>query len=401
MAPCIFATVVDNIELQYKKQVNIDKQNEHLRNSFENMKLTNFDKMFLYANQDLKHWVLYVVDVNARTINVYDSILPRLSTFSKIQIDKIKFFIKVNVKFLDNKEWEINAHKCNYQKNGCDCGVYMLVFSLFLVDLPFDSCKTIDCVNNARLKIAMDITRGYLEDPRLNHRFSTEDYKKIVDEIDPSHSEKKKTQLIENLIEDGHEETIKNLKQILSQKDNYIQSLLDEINNQLNEIESLKQEKQLKQEKEQEEKLLLEQQPSKNEVVVAGGGEVLEEAAGEVVAASGGEKQVLGAGEEVIEAAGEVVAASGGEKQVLGAGEEVIEAAGEVVAASGGEKQVLLGAAAGGGEVLGAAGEVVAAGGGEKQQEEADEKIAENNNSAVVKDKNKKKKNPKKSKKFN
>jgi hypothetical protein len=313
------------------------------------MKLTNFDKMFLYANQDQKHWVLYVVDVNARTINVYDSILPCLSTFSKIQVDKIKFFIKVNVKFLDNKEWEINAHKCNYQQNGCDCGVYMLVFSLFLVDLPFDSCKYIDCENNARLKIAMDITRGYLEDPRLNHRFSTEDYKKIVDEIDPSRSERKKTQLIENLIEDGHEETIKNLKQLLSQKDNYIQSLLDEIKNQLNEIDSLKQEKQLKQEKEQEEKLLLEQQPSKNEVVVAGGGEVLEAAGKEVVAASGGEKQVLGAGEEVIEAAGEVVAAGGGEKQ---------------------------------------------------QEEEADEKIAENNNSAVVKDKNKKK-NPKKSKKFN
>jgi hypothetical protein len=251
----------------------------------------------------------------------------------------------------------------------------MLVFSLFLVDLPFDSCKNIDCVNNARLKIAMDITRGYLEDPRLNHRFSTEDYKKIVDEIDPSRSERKKTQLIENLIEDGHEETIKNLKQLLSQKDNYIQSLLDEIKNQLNEIDSLKQEKQLwntQQEKEQEEKLLLEQQPTKNEVVVAGGGEVLG-AAGEVVATGGGEKQVLEA------------AAGGG---------EVLGAAGEVVAAGGGEKQVLE-AAAGGGEVLGAAGKVIAAGGGEKQQEEEDEKIA-----AVVKDKSKKK-NPKKSKKFN
>jgi hypothetical protein len=347
MAPCIFATVIDNIQLELKKQVNIDKQNEHLRNSFENMKLTNFDKMFLYANQDLKHWVLYVIDINARTINVYDSIFPYLSKNSKIQIDKIKFFIKVNVKLLDNKEWEIIAHECNYQHNGCDCGVYMLVFSLFLVDLPFDSCKNIDCVNNARLKIAIDITRGYLEDPRLNHRFSTEDYKTIVDEIDPSRSERKKTKLITNLIEDGHEETIKNLKKLLSQKDNYIHSLLDEIKNQLNEIDSLKQEKQLwntQQEKEQEEKLLLEQQPTKNEVIVAGGGEGLG-------------------------AAGEVVA-TGGEKQVLEA-------------------------AAGGGEVLGAAGEVVAAGGGEKQKEEEDEKIA-----AVVKDKNKKK-NSKKSKKFN
>jgi hypothetical protein len=53
----------------------------------------------------------------------------------------------------------------------------MLTFSLFLADFPVDSCANIDCVHLARVKIALDISRGYIEDPRL---FNFHDYDSLT-----------------------------------------------------------------------------------------------------------------------------------------------------------------------------------------------------------------------------
>jgi predicted RNase H-like nuclease (RuvC/YqgF family) len=57
-----------------------------------------------------------------------------------------------------------------------------------LVDLKIESCKNIQFAEYARLKIATDITRGYLEDPRLSNfiGYDTEENPKQLELIDLS-----------------------------------------------------------------------------------------------------------------------------------------------------------------------------------------------------------------------
>jgi hypothetical protein len=138
-------------------------------------------------------------------------------------------FIETNVVYENSSEeiliWETVAHKCNYQKNNCDCGVYMLTFSYFLVDLPFESCQRIDCKYLARLKIATDITRGFLEDPRL---FNFTGYNAIKAETKCINYKELKTIDLTNDDCADETETEKDLKLVLHQKDIYINALINQ-----------------------------------------------------------------------------------------------------------------------------------------------------------------------------
>jgi hypothetical protein len=83
---------------------------------------------------------------------------------------QIRVYIDVNSQSIDgatNIKWNQECVICNFQTNTSDCGVYMLTFGLFLADVQVSECLNINCKELARLKIALDCTRGYIEDPRL------------------------------------------------------------------------------------------------------------------------------------------------------------------------------------------------------------------------------------------
>jgi hypothetical protein len=90
---------------------------------------------------------------------------------ARLQFKQIQEYINVNSISNDTtggKKWKLKYKDCNYQQNSDDCGVYMLTFCYILSDFSSSLiAKDIDCNSSARVKIAMDITRGYIEDPRL------------------------------------------------------------------------------------------------------------------------------------------------------------------------------------------------------------------------------------------
>jgi hypothetical protein len=163
-----FEIVIDKIKVNSISKVENDKRDEKLKHSYKGFKLFTYDKIFLYANQNNNHWVLYEIDVQQAQICLYDSYYDGISSISQIQFNQIKYYIKINS--IDkgvNKRWTTQYKPCRFQSNTDDCGVYMLIFSLFISDFSFEYVKRIS-MKYARLKIAMDITRGYIEDPRLD-----------------------------------------------------------------------------------------------------------------------------------------------------------------------------------------------------------------------------------------
>jgi hypothetical protein len=127
--------------------------------------LENWDRVFIYANQNNTHWVLYEIDVKEQLIILYDSFYHGVTPYSKNQMDILYHFIIDNTKY---QNWNVTYNSnCQFQKNGCDCGVFMITFSLFLSDFSAESVDGIDLTELARCKIAMDITRGFINDPRI------------------------------------------------------------------------------------------------------------------------------------------------------------------------------------------------------------------------------------------
>jgi hypothetical protein len=104
--------------------------------------------------------------VKEQLIILYDSFYQGVSPYAKTQMDILQHFIIDNTK---NQNWNVTYNsKCQFQKNGCDCGVFMITFSLFfLSDFFAESVEGIDFTELARCKIAMDITRGFIKDPRI------------------------------------------------------------------------------------------------------------------------------------------------------------------------------------------------------------------------------------------
>jgi hypothetical protein len=162
-----FYYCISKINIYLTEERDIEIQNKRLQHIFEHFGFINYDKIFLFANQKNNHWVLFEVNISDSIINMYDSFYSGITPTAKIQFLQIQHFIKVNLKN-STTIWQTKAVECKYQTNGDDCGVYMLTFSFVLSDFTFEIVKKLDCVALSRLKIAMDITRGYIEDPRLD-----------------------------------------------------------------------------------------------------------------------------------------------------------------------------------------------------------------------------------------
>jgi Ulp1 family protease len=137
---------------------------------FIKQQIGEFDKVFFFANQTNTHWVLFEVFMKNQTIFFYDSWFHD-NLVAKEQVNILIEFLNNNIPkstTLDNNDWNvIVSNKCQFQTNNNDCGVFMLTFALFLADFAVESVEHIDCEKLARWKIALDITRGYIEDPRL------------------------------------------------------------------------------------------------------------------------------------------------------------------------------------------------------------------------------------------
>jgi Ulp1 family protease len=183
----------------------------------------NNERFYLFANQCNQHWVLFVIDIQERKIDLYDSYHRGMTSNSQLQIEQIQYYFDTNVSFDNtvNISWNVVVHKCNYQKTTCDCGVYMLTFGLFLTDLKVDHCIGIDCEKLARLKIALDVTRGYIEDPRI--------YKVKYHDIEEYPSLQKNFDYIIDLSKDDDND-VDFLKHQLTCDKVYIDTLLDQIN---------------------------------------------------------------------------------------------------------------------------------------------------------------------------
>jgi hypothetical protein len=178
-----FFLCINNINIFLNDEFLIAYQNEKIKRSFEsifNYQDLSYDKIFLCANQKNNHWVLYEILVKDYTVNMYDSYNAQITPTAKLQFQQIQKFIEANSPISSKHKWKLCFIKCNYQQNDDDCGVFMLTFGFVLSDFSFEKVKNINCASLARLKIAMDITRGYIEDPRL------EGYKYFEDAAQPS-----------------------------------------------------------------------------------------------------------------------------------------------------------------------------------------------------------------------
>jgi hypothetical protein len=91
LEPVLFTSTIDKIILNLEEGSPAHiAQILKIKRSFKNldMDLTDFDRIFLYANQGNSHWVLYEIELQIRKIHVYDSICNELSTQSSLQIQK-------------------------------------------------------------------------------------------------------------------------------------------------------------------------------------------------------------------------------------------------------------------------------------------------------------------------
>jgi hypothetical protein len=124
---------------------------------------TNYVSLSLFNDIPITTWF------SDRVATAYCLLLnQRESALRKILLNKRPkiLFLDQTFLILQLTEWTSDAKQCRFQMNTDDCGVYMLLFSYVLPDFPYEIVKSIN-MKLARLKIGMDITRGYIEDPRL------------------------------------------------------------------------------------------------------------------------------------------------------------------------------------------------------------------------------------------
>jgi Ulp1 family protease len=160
---------------------NLEKKhqfNESSKGTYAKSHIDKWDRIFIFANQNNFHWVLFEIIVAKKKIILYDSLYNNVSSYSKTQFDILIQFLTINkndeltdVSNENDKTHWTKAYNsnCQLQRNDTDCGVYMFTFGIFLADFPAEFVKGLDMSVNGRIKAAMDITRGYIIDPRINN----------------------------------------------------------------------------------------------------------------------------------------------------------------------------------------------------------------------------------------
>jgi hypothetical protein len=160
--------------LIFSKLISSTDDQDKKSRTFRKLKMSECDKIFFFANQKNQHWILFEVNLKTLQITIYDSLIKQ-NFFAESQASKLIDFLVFNIPSTKINDWnKISCNKCQFQTNSNDCGVFMLTFGLFLADFAVENVEYIDCEKLARLKIALDITRGYIEDPRLQQTL-TED----------------------------------------------------------------------------------------------------------------------------------------------------------------------------------------------------------------------------------
>ena len=134
---------------------------EELGSWFKNVDLFSCDKIIFPFNQRNKHWFLVVAHVTKREIHVYDSLGKKYSD----EVGKIYLFMKTLHKIQKNydmfDEWKINdlSSQVPSQKNGNDCGVYMLMFAdLISLNEEIKFCH--DDAKEYRFRIALSLLQN-------------------------------------------------------------------------------------------------------------------------------------------------------------------------------------------------------------------------------------------------
>jgi hypothetical protein len=164
----------------------ITKVKSTIENSYEkefaNLNIFNFDQLFICVNLYDSHWVLIRVDIKKGTIECLDSIKCSARTEREHQrtLECIADWLKYEKLYHDNENlcqhdetyfWQLSIVQNNLkQTDGFNCGIHMLIAAYFLSD--FDTFDTYDedLISNSRLKIAVDIYKGYIEDPRISDK---------------------------------------------------------------------------------------------------------------------------------------------------------------------------------------------------------------------------------------
>jgi hypothetical protein len=150
-------------------------------NDFQDLNIFNFDQIFICVNVYDSHWVLIRILMKIRKIECFDSITPSLKTMKlhNINMGKISEWLlyeqlyhdKGKTKLCNHEKsmtWQTEIVKNNLkQDDGYNCGIHMLLASYFLSDFEnFDSYDKM-IIDNGRLKIAVDLYKGFIEDPRI------------------------------------------------------------------------------------------------------------------------------------------------------------------------------------------------------------------------------------------
>jgi hypothetical protein len=150
---------------------------------FQNLNIFNFDQIFICVNILNQHWVLMRVDINTRIIECFDSIKPSdiTTALHNANMESIKDWLVYEQLAHDyeaklckhdvNEEWKTSIVDGNLrQTDGYNCGIHMLIAAFFLSDFESYDSYNDKIIDSCRTKIAIDIFKGFIEDPRITDR---------------------------------------------------------------------------------------------------------------------------------------------------------------------------------------------------------------------------------------
>ena len=91
-------------------------------NYIRNFSINVFKKILFPINSNNSHWKLCHVNLESNQINMYNSL-------TTIYADKDLQLVQNIMDFWVTGDWDAQVIRCSQQKNGFDCGIYVMEFS--------------------------------------------------------------------------------------------------------------------------------------------------------------------------------------------------------------------------------------------------------------------------------
>lgn len=156
---------VDCTFMQLQVQAVPDDLHRVVNRITKGIDIFTFNKVFIPTNVNNCHWLLIVIDIQLKCINVYDSMSMRTIKYTDVAKNWLgREAIKLDKKDFNVDEWIVNTnegHVPQQGKNNTECGVFTIMCADFLSDnLPLT--YTLQQMPFFRKKIAADIIRGSL-----------------------------------------------------------------------------------------------------------------------------------------------------------------------------------------------------------------------------------------------